>query len=121
MKHTEALIARLRSEPGSISFDQVMAVIAAEYEYAPQSFTNGLGDKKLFNAAGMNEGSCKLFAFADMNDLNEAETLALFGDYYRVDVLGDLTGTSHANIRNFMRFGWNGILFDAPPLKLKDF
>lgn len=120
MKHSDALIARLRSEPTSITFDQVLAVIAEEYEYTPQSFTNGMGERKLVNAAGSNEGSCKLFAFADMNDLNEAETLALFGHYYRVEVLGDLTGSNHANIRNFMRFGWGGILFDAPPLQLRD-
>jgi hypothetical protein len=30
-----------------------------------------------------------------------------FGAYYREEVLGDLEGTNHQNIRNFMKSGWD--------------
>jgi len=40
----------------------------------------------------------------------------LFGDFYRKDVLGDLQGTNHQNIRNFMKTGWEGINFHRESL-----
>ena len=65
------------------------------------------------NAAGSNEGSCKIFAFALHQQLTPEQTLNLFGDYYQ-DVLNDPNGTSHQNIRNFMHSGWTGIKFASP-------
>jgi hypothetical protein len=41
--------------------------------------------------------------FAEIQNLSEAATLSCFGAYYQEDVLGDLDGTSHQNIRNFMK------------------
>lgn len=102
-----------------VGFDETMAVIAEHYDYQPAEFSNGLGDDILVNEAGKNEGSCKIFAFAKMNALDEQQTLNLFGDYYRLDVLNDPTGTGHQNIRNFMRYGWQGIKFKSMPLTLK--
>ena len=103
-----------------VSFDETMAVIAEHYEYQPAEFSNGLDDdNELINKAGTNEGSCKIFAFAKMNGLDEQKTLNLFGDYYRLDVLNDPNGTGHLNIRNFMRYGWQGIQFKSMPLTLK--
>lgn len=90
-----------------------MAVIADCYDYTPTTFTNG--DAK--NVAGTNEGSCKLFAFAQLNSLTEAQTLHAFGDYYRVDVLKNPEGSDHANIRNFIKTGWQGINFEGTALK----
>ena len=52
-----------------------------------------------------------IFSFAKKLGLNEKNTLFLFGDFYRKDVLGDLQGTNHQNIRNFMKTGWEGINF----------
>jgi len=63
------------------------------------------------NSAGTNEGSCKIFAFALIHQLSEQQTLNLFGDYYRIDVLTDPNGSGHQNIRNFIRDGWQGIDF----------
>ncbi|GAB4273952.1 MAG: HopJ type III effector protein [Methylomicrobium sp.] len=102
-----------------VAFDETLAVIDAHYDYRPTEFRNGLGDKTLINEAGKNEGSCKIFAFAQLNGLDERQTLNLFGDYYRLDVLNDPNGSSHQNIRHFMQYGWQGIQFDTMPLSLK--
>ena len=118
--NTKELINIIQTTPTEVDFDQVIAVIDNDYNYTPTQFYNGLGDKEVVNKAGTNEGSCKIFAFADLNDLNESQTLSCFGIYYRQDVLLNLGGTDHANIRNFMKFGWEGVHFDNPPLALKD-
>lgn len=115
----EEFLACVRSRE-AVSFDQTMAVIAALYRYTPTAFSNGLGEDRIDNPPGTNEGSCKLFAFAKLNGLSEAETLALFGDYYRRDVLENPTSNSHRNIRTFMKYGWSGIRFDGDPLTNKD-
>jgi hypothetical protein len=99
----------------SVSFQQTQAVIAANYRYQATTFRNGIGDDAVQNPAGSNEGSCKLFAFARLHQLNEAQTLALFGDYYD-EVLNDPDGTGHQNIRNFIKYGWPGIHFGGTPL-----
>lgn len=118
--NTKELLNLIQTTPSEVTFDQVITVIESDYDYTPTQFYNGLADKEVVNEAGTNEGSCKIFAFADMNDLNESQTLSCFGKYYRQDVLTNLSGSDHANIRNFMKFGWEGLHFDNPPLKLKD-
>ncbi|MGR9052050.1 MAG: HopJ type III effector protein [Gammaproteobacteria bacterium] len=100
----------------AVAFDETMAVIAEYYDYRPTEFNNGSGDDIAVNAAGSNEGSCKIFAFALLQRLNEEQTLNLFGAYYRDDVLNDPDGTGHRNIRNFMRYGWQGIRFEDSAL-----
>jgi len=67
--------------------------------------------------AGSNEGSCKILAFAKMHQLDEAQALQLFGDFYREDVLKNPQGQDHTNIRNFMASGWGGVSFESAPLK----
>lgn len=94
-----------------VSFDDTMAIINEHYQYTPTTFSNGLGDNAITNAAGTNEGSCKIFAFAQLNQLNQTQTLNLFGDFYHQDVLTEPNGSSHQNIRNFMQSGWDGIQF----------
>lgn len=99
----------------TITFEQVMKVIQDNYDYHPTSFTNG----DVVNEAGTNEGSCKIFYFAKLHNLTEAQTLACFGRYYREDVLANPQGDDHANIRNFMKTGWQGVEFSATALTLK--
>src|SRR3546814_17485873 len=53
-------------------------------------------------------GSDRLLSFATSQGLNEAETLACFGRFYREDVPKNPEGSDHRNIRNFMRSGWGG-------------
>jgi hypothetical protein len=102
-----------------ISFDETMAVISENYAYQATEFCNGLNEDKLVNKAGTNEGSCKIFAFALIHELDQQQTLGLFGDYYRVDVLNNPDGAGHQNIRNFMRYGWEGIGFSGAALVAK--
>ena len=101
----------------AVSFQETIAAIDGQYRYTPCRFFNGLGEDRLVNEAGSNEGSCKIFWFARLSDLDQAETLALFGDYYRRDVLERPEGESHANIRRFLRDGWDGISYDGVPLE----
>lgn len=105
----------LQDTPEGIDFQDTMAVVEASYVYAPAVFTNG----SLINQAGENEGSCKLFAFAKLNNLDEEKTLACFGAYYREDVLQNPDSDNHQNIRNFMKTGWAGITFENEVLTSK--
>ncbi|MGY8913958.1 MAG: HopJ type III effector protein [Flavobacteriales bacterium] len=92
-----------------------MAVIEDNYYFDPVKFING----NLVNEAGQNSGSCKIFSFAKLQDLNKSETLACFGDYYHHDILQNPFGEDHQNIRNFMRTGWEGMTFEREALTKK--
>ena len=111
----ETFFRQLSTEPDSISFQQTITLIDALYDFTPTAFQNG----EQSNAAGENNGSCKILAFALLHQLSEPQTLQLFGDFYRLEVLPDVKGTNHANIRNFMRTGWDGIEFHGTPLSDK--
>jgi hypothetical protein len=102
------LLTQLQQAPNTVEFTSVMQVISQFYSYTPTGFSNG----ELLNAAGSNEGSCKIFHFAQLHELSESATLHLFGRYYRDDVLKNPTGGDHANIRHFILTGWAGIKFD---------
>lgn len=105
------LISRL--DIGSFSFPETIAVIDEFYAFTPVAFVNG----DQHNAAGTNNGSCKIFAFGQLNNLSEQATLNAFGDFYRKDVLENPEGSDHANIRNFMKTGWSGLQFEGEALK----
>ena len=109
-----ALLTQIQQQEQSVEFEQVMQAIKDNYNYQPTSFNNG----ELVNEAGTNEGSCKIFYFAQLNELSQQQTLACFGRYYRDDVLNNPTGDDHGNIRNFMKTGWQGIKFKAVALAL---
>lgn len=111
----ESFLEKLKQTPETITFVETIAVIEENYIFEPTAFENGL----LHNAAGENSGSCKLFAFAEIQNLSEAATLSCFGAYYYDEVLGNPAGTNHQNIRNFMKTGWDGIAFYGSPLELK--
>jgi len=112
----ESFVEKIKSAPASIEFEDTMAVIERFYEFTPTTFKNG----ELTNEAGENSGSCKLFAFARLQELDEQQTLYCFGRYYRDDVLQHPEADDHPNIRNFLRSGWDGIHFEAMPLKMKE-
>jgi hypothetical protein len=111
----DIFLKQLTDAPASIAFADTVAMIDANYDFAPASFTNG----DMRNEAGQNSGSCKLFAFGLLNRLSEQQMLACFGAYYRDDVLKNPDGTDHQNIRNFMKTGWAGVAFDSMPLRAK--
>lgn len=102
-----------------VNFNETISIITENYHYTPTEFLNGLNDDRIVNKAGVNEGSCKIFAFAKLHQLDQLQTLNLFGDYYRRDVLNDPKGSGHQNIRNFMKYGWEGVDFQGEALKAK--
>jgi len=113
----EELIYQLRYAPDSIEFDQVIETIDKHYDYTPTRFTNG----NIINDAGTNEGSCKIFYFAQMHALSEMETLGLFGKFFREDVMCNPEGDDHLNIRNFILDGLLAIQFDGVALHEKTY
>lgn len=105
----------LSGSPDTIEFSDTMSVIEEYYDFTETAFENG----ELLNDVGKNNGSCKLFAFAQLHELSKEQTLACFGTYYREDVLNNPEGCDHQNIRNFIKHGWPGILFSGRPLQEK--
>jgi len=109
----ETLIKELSLAP--VPFNTVMAAIDEHYHFTPTAFRNG----ELLNEANQNNGSCKIFAFAKLNQLNQQATLNAFGDFYRVDVLQHPNNEDHQNIRNFMKYGWDAIEFKSTALEFR--
>ncbi len=110
-----AFLQRLEQSPGAVSFQETIALIDSMYDFTPAAFNNG----GVHNAAGQNNGSCKILSFARMHSLPPEQTLHCFGDYYRKDVLGNPGGSDHQNIRNFMQTGWAGVAFEGQALTPK--
>lgn len=110
-----SFLEKLKLAPNTFTFPETIAVIEENYDFTPTAFINGTQN----NAAGENSGSCKLFAFAKLQNLSQVETLACFGAFYFEEVLGNPHGTNHQNIRNFIKTGWNGIQFEGEALALK--
>ena len=107
-----SFLKRLEENPKSITFQDTINVIEENYDFEPTAFKNG----NQHNNAGENNGSCKVFSFAKLQNLSKEATLACFGSYYFEDVLNNPEGNDHQNIRNFMQFGWDGIHFEGEAL-----
>lgn len=90
-----------------ISFKEVLAYIDTQYRHTPFAFKNG----EQYNSATENQGSARVFAFARQQQLNKEDTLQLFAEHYTA-VLQNPDGTDHRNIRQFMIFGWEGVVFE---------
>lgn len=108
-----AFLEQLQKDPKSITFQESIQVIESNYHFEPTAFQNG----NQFNKAGENNGSCKIFAFAKLQNFSKEDTLACFGAYYFDEVLNNPDGNDHQNIRNFMQTGWDGIQFEGEALK----
>lgn len=106
-----SILQKIKSQE-TISFQEVIAFIDENYHFTPTSFKNG----NQYNDAGQNNGSCKMFSYAKLNNLSKEETLLLFCEHYQ-EVLKTPEATDHQNIRNFMQFGWDGIIFDGEALQ----
>jgi len=112
MNTLSQLLEKIKETPEIVDFKEVIAAIDTSYSFSPTAFKNG----DTYNEAGQNNGSCKVFAFGKLNTLSKEQTLQLFGDYYRVDVLESPDGSDHQNIRNFISHGWEGIEFEGDAL-----
>jgi hypothetical protein len=109
-----SVVAAIEAE--TIEFEQTMAAIEAGFEYKPTAFSCG----EVVSTDAQNQGSAKIFSFAKLSGFSEAQTLQLFGKYYREDVLKNPDGTDHGNIRNFIAGGWSAVSFpDGLALKPK--
>lgn len=111
----EEFKSKLKNSPQEIDFSETIEVIETNYNFTPTAFKNG----ELYNAAGENSGSCKVFAFAQIQEFSKEETLACFGKYYFKDVLQDPEGNGHQNIRNFIKAGFEGLKLEGEPLSKK--
>ena len=100
----DALIKKLKVN--SLTFKEVIEFIETQYQHQPTGFRNG----EVYNDSSQNQGSARVFAFAQLNNLAKEETLYLFAEHYQ-SVLNNPNGTDHQNIRQFMVHGWPGIVF----------
>lgn len=106
------LINKLKEN--ALTFKEVIEFIETHYQHQPTAFKNGEAN----NEATQNQGSARVFAFAQLNNLNEKDTLYLFAEHYQ-SVLNNPNGTDHQNIRQFMVHGWPGIVFEGQALLAK--
>ena len=106
------LLKKLKQD--SLPFKEVIAFIEAHYQHMPTAFKNGA----VYNEATQNQGSAKVFAFAQLNKLTKEDTLYLFAEHYR-SVLDNPDAADHQNIRQFMIHGWPGVVFEGQALKQK--
>lgn len=104
------LIKKLKEK--SLRFIEVIAFIDSYYQHQPTAFKNG----ETYNEATQNQGSARVFAFAQLNNLGKEDTLYLFAEHYQT-VLNTPDGTDHQNIRQFMQHGWPGIAFEGQALQ----
>ena len=108
-------ITALTDSAASLTFEDTLAVIDANYDFMPTTFKNG----PVENAAGTNNGSCKVFSFAKLHELTQAQTLAMFAQHYQ-NVLDNPNGDAHANIRAFMAGGFDGVAFEGEALTKRE-
>ena len=111
----DQLITLLTSlKANSIAFNEVIAFIETYYQHQPTAFKNG----DVTNEATQNQGSAKVFAFAQLHNLSAEDTLYLFAEHYR-SVLASPDAVDHQNIRQFRIHGWHGIQFEGEALLVK--
>ncbi len=106
------LIQQLKDN--AVTFKEVIGFIETYYQHQPTAFRNG----DAYNEAAQNQGSAKVFAFAHTNGLSKEDTLYLFAEHYQA-VLNTPDGTDHQNIRQFMKHGWDGVVFEGQALLAK--
>ncbi len=110
----EQFLDLLNNTPEQVTFEQTQQVIAEHYTYRKVAFDNN----GLQSSEQQNQGSCKIFAFAQLHRLTKAQTLHCFGAYYRIDVLTNPNNDDHSNIRQLMQetSDLNNVKFASPPL-----
>lgn len=108
------LISKVK-QAEALKFSDVLEIIDASYNFMSTKFTNG----SVTNEANSNNGSCKVFSFAKLNKLSAIDTLFLFGEHYH-KVVETPNDDDHQNIRNFIKFGWEGIHFEKDALQKKN-
>jgi len=103
-----------RLTEGTVIFNDVIAFIEAKYAHTPTAFKNGTQE----NAMDQNQGSAKVLAFGQLENLSKEDTLKLFAEHYQA-VLDTPEGVDHQNIRQFLINGWEGVSFEGEALTVK--
>ena len=111
----EAFKNKLQNSPKEIDFKETIAAIESTYNFSASAFKNG----DLQSSETENLGSCKVFSFALKQNFTKEETLASFAQYYFIDVLENPNATDHQNIRNFIKTGFEGLIFEKETLTEK--
>ncbi len=119
MKNLENFVQQIKNQQENTKFEDVIDIINQYYNYTPEQFSNGANSDKIINAAGQNEGSCKIFSFAKIHQLNDTQTLHCFGHYYRDEVLQHPENSDHGNIRTFIKHGGQHVVFEKDALTAK--
>ncbi len=107
-----SLLNNLKND--SASFKEVIDFIETYYQHQPTAFRN----TDTYNESTQNQGSAKVLAFAEINNMSKEDTLYLFAEHYKA-VLKEPVGTNHQNIREFMINGWPGVSFEGKALIAK--
>ena len=89
-----------------LTFEEFITHCDENYEDGLIEFKNG----DLINKPNENHGSAKVLSYAALANFDQETTLKLWGQYYR-DVKANPDGNDHQNIRNFMKYGWDGVDF----------
>ena len=74
-------INKIKTSGESLDFNETIVVIDANYNFTPTTFKND----DAINEAGKNSGSCKLFSFAQINQLTKQQTYVLNKLYKRLE------------------------------------
>jgi len=110
-------LERKRNSPESLdslldnhdSFEHVLKLIDCHFTVGAFSF--GIGNVE--NKANENQNSFKVLVAAKFLGLNSDATVKLWGQHYH-HVIADPTGSSHGNLRQFLKYGWEVVRL--PPL-----
>jgi len=100
--------ANLEMSGDDLMFQEFIDMCDEQYEDGLIEFKNG----DIVNKPNENHGSAKVLSYAALADFDKETTLKLWGQYYR-DVKATPDGDDHQNIRNFMKYGWDGVDFYA--------
>ncbi|KAL7451585.1 hypothetical protein ACHAWC_005517 [Mediolabrus comicus] len=98
--------ANLEMSGDDLTFEEFITHCDENYEDGLIEFKNG----DLVNKPNENHGSAKVLSYAALANFDQETTLKLWGQYYR-DVKSNPDGNDHQNIRNFMKYGWDGVDF----------
>lgn len=98
----------------TFAFETTLAFIDSHFIFTPSAFNNG----GVINSQEQNQGSCKVFALAQLLELSQQQALQCFGQHYR-DVLATPDVDNHHNLRRVLKEGLADIHFDHFPLVQK--
>ena len=112
--NTQQYLKKLKSGV-QMKFSDLLDLIEQEYTFSNIAFTNN----GLTNSKNANQGSAKVFCFGLMHSLDEKDTIRCFGEHYKSVLESPEDVTSHLNIRNFLKIGWEGVSIDKNALSVK--